>query len=127
MLSKETGGDFISKYKILIILIIGSMLSGCIQVQPPSLESAYCSIRSVDPKCTSTYYSETDSRNYFEFHGDKTFYLAYFENNVDLSKAGTFEVRDDNITVITTRGDVGRLRIENNTLIDRNGARWTKR
>jgi hypothetical protein len=105
---------------IIFILILNLFFSGCIN----------SSIEATDKN--QTYYMEKDPQNYIVLHEDNTFIMSYIEitsggDKFDLSNAGIYKIENGtDLFLITSRG-TGKLRMDNKTLIDKDGERWIQK
>ncbi len=113
--------DFEIMNRTLIpILILSLLFSGCINSNTESLEK------------NQTYYMEKDPQNYIVLHEDNTFVMSYIEitrggDKFDLSSAGIYKIENGtDLFLITNRG-TGKLRMDNKTLIDKDGERWIQK
>jgi hypothetical protein len=105
---------------IICILILSLFFSGCIKSNTESIDK------------NQTYYMENDPQNYIVLHEDNTFIMSNIEttsggDKIDLSAAGIYKIENGtDLFLITSRG-TGKLRIENNTLITKDGKLWIKK
>ena len=105
---------------IIFMLILSLIFSGCIN----------SNIEATDKN--QTYYMEKDPQNYIVLHEDNTFVMSNIEitsggDKIDLSAAGVYKIENStDLFLITSRG-TGKLRIDNNTLITKDGKLWIKK
>ena len=69
------------------------------------------------------YVHEKKPKNYIELKSDGTFFLQREDGS---GETGKFEIDSNMITLSTPDGDALRCEIKGNTIIDKDGARWTK-